>query len=87
MEGDKLVEGQSIKAPACNSKGSFEPLLNCREAAELLRVHPKTVLKMARAGQLPGIRFGKLWRFRTSDLDVWLASRVSCDNHQCRSGK
>ncbi len=66
---------------------TFEPLMDCREAARLLQIHPKTVLKMARAGELPGIRFGKLWRFRTSDLDAWLGSRVICDHHLCCSGK
>jgi len=73
--------------PELRTSRTFEPLMDCRAAARLLQIHPKTVLKMARAGELPGIRFGKLWRFRTSDLDAWLGSRVSCDHHLCRSGK
>lgn len=62
----------------------LEALLNAREAAASLRIHPKTLLLMARAGQVPAIRFGKLWRFRASDLDRWLASRVICQHHPCR---
>jgi excisionase family DNA binding protein len=50
----------------------FEPLLNTEEAAALLQIHPKTLQKLARAGEVIGIRIGKLWRFRASALDEWL---------------
>jgi excisionase family DNA binding protein len=52
--------------------GEFEPLIDSKRAGRLLGVHPKTVQKMARAGRLPGIRIGKHWRFRESDLDSWI---------------
>jgi excisionase family DNA binding protein len=45
-----------------------EPYLDTDEAAALLRVHPKTLQRMARKGEVRGIRVGKLWRFRGSDL-------------------
>ncbi len=51
----------------------FEPLLDTAEAAALLQIHPKTLQKLARAGTVIGIRIGKLWRFRTSALNEWLA--------------
>ena len=50
----------------------FEPLLDSDEAARLLRIHPKTLQKMARDGEIRGIHIGKLWRFRASDLDKWI---------------
>jgi excisionase family DNA binding protein len=50
----------------------FEPLLDSEEAADLLTIHPKTLQRMARRGTLVGIRIGKLWRFRASDLNKWL---------------
>jgi excisionase family DNA binding protein len=57
------------------SDQSFEPLLTADEAAKLLRIHPKTVQKLAREGRLPSIRFDRFWRFRTSALDAWVASQ------------
>jgi hypothetical protein len=33
----------------------FEALIDTGEAAELLRIHPKTLQQMARAGRVPGI--------------------------------
>jgi excisionase family DNA binding protein len=55
-----------------NSSVLFEPLLDSDEAAALLRIHPKTLQRMARRGQISGIHIGKLWRFRASDLDKWI---------------
>lgn len=54
---------------------TFEPLLDSDEAADLLRIHPKTLQKMARNGQIHGIQVGKLWRFRASDLELWLKTK------------
>ncbi|MHB1599315.1 MAG: helix-turn-helix domain-containing protein, partial [Acidimicrobiales bacterium] len=50
---------------------SFEPFLNSEQAAAQVRVHPKTLQRLARNGRVIGYRVGKLWRFRASDLDGW----------------
>jgi excisionase family DNA binding protein len=54
-----------------------EPLLDSKQAGSLLKIHPKTLQKMARAGTVPAYRIGDLWRFRASTLDSWLGSVVS----------
>jgi len=48
----------------------FEPLIDSIEAAELLGVHPESVRRRARDGEIPGLKFGKLWRFRLSVLEA-----------------
>jgi excisionase family DNA binding protein len=50
----------------------FERLLSDTEAGELLGLHPKTVQRLARTGELPAIRIGRYWRFRASALDEWI---------------
>jgi len=50
---------------------------DCQQAARFLRIHPKTVKRLARGGQLPGFRIGNRWRFRSSDLDDWAHSELS----------
>jgi len=50
----------------------FEPLLDSEEAAALLKIHPKTLQKLARNGEIDAIQIGKLWRFRASALNRWL---------------
>jgi excisionase family DNA binding protein len=68
----------------------FEPLLDAIEAAALLRMHPKTLKKKARLGEIPGRHVGKYWRFRVSDLNDWLwrqegaaLARESCKCQWC----
>ena len=55
---------------------SFERLLDNQEAAKLLNIHPKTIVQMARRGEIPAMRIGKFWRFRASALDKWVRSAV-----------
>ena len=50
----------------------FEHLLDDVQVAALLKVHPKTVQKMARNGELPAIRVGRYWRFLASALSSWI---------------
>ena len=45
-----------------------EPFLNSDQAAAILRIHPKTLQRYARKGIVAGLRVGKLWRFRASEL-------------------
>lgn len=46
-----------------------EPFLNSDQAAAMLRIHPKTLPRLARHGQVIGYRVGKLWRFHASDVE------------------
>lgn len=54
----------------------WEPLLTSDEAASRLRIHAKTVIRMARRDEVPAVRIGKLWRFRESDLTRWIDDQV-----------
>jgi len=74
-----------LRTPMLDEPGGFEPLLNSVQGALLLGIHPKTLQRMARAGQVPALRIGDLWRFRASDLDEWLRSGVCCGSHSCRN--
>ena len=62
----------------------FEALIDSSEAAKLLRIHPKTLQNMARNGRIPGIRIGKYWRFRASEIDRWLQSEVNFSGYAYR---
>jgi excisionase family DNA binding protein len=56
------------------SDAGFEPLLDVVEAARLLRIHPKTLQKLTRIGRVPAYRVGRFWRYRGTDLEMWLQS-------------
>lgn len=54
-------------------------LLSINEAAEFLRVHPRTVRRFIDDGRLPGYHIGiKIVRVRRSDLDK-LLTRMHSD--------
>jgi len=62
----------------------LERPLTCEEAAAFVRVHPKTVKRMARSGELPGhFRFGR-WFFYASELDCWMRTQLHSSRHSCR---
>ena len=67
--GDRLLPQSGMQA--------FEPLLDSEEAAALLKIHPKTLQKMARNGEITGIQIGRVWRFRASALNRWLEEIAS----------
>ena len=37
-------------------------------AADFLKVHPETVRRLIRSGELPAVKVGRNWRVRRSDL-------------------
>ncbi len=43
------------------------------EVAAYLRCSPSTVHRFVRRGQIPHYRFGRLVRFRQSEIEYWLA--------------
>lgn len=69
----KPMATQTIVA---SSATPFEPLLNSREAAELLHVHYKTLERKARRGEVPAYQIAGRWYFRASELDGWLKSQL-----------
>jgi excisionase family DNA binding protein len=49
-----------------------ERLLDSEEAAAIIQIHPKTLQRFARKGQIQGVHIGKLWRFRLSAIEQWI---------------
>lgn len=50
-----------------------ERLIDSEEAAAIIGIHPKTLQKYARRGLIRGVHVGKLWRFRGSTIEEWIA--------------
>jgi excisionase family DNA binding protein len=46
------------------------------EVADLLKIHLKTVYKLAEKGVIPGNRIGRSWRFSRSDVMELVSSRT-----------
>lgn len=55
----------------------FEPLLSDTQVGKLLGLHPKTVQRLARAGEIPAVRIGRYWRYRASALNAYIELQSS----------
>jgi excisionase family DNA binding protein len=66
----------------------FEPLLDDKQAGEMLGLHPKTVQRLARRGELPAVRIGRYWRYRASVLNQWIevnsSGQLACVGNERR---
>ena len=67
-----------------SERPSVERPLTCEEAAAFVRVHPKTVKRMARSGELPGHFRFRRWFFYASELDGWKRTELHSSRHSCR---
>lgn len=47
-------------------------VMTLEEAAEYLRVHPRTLRMKASEGKIPGAKIGRVWRFHRQQLESWL---------------
>ena len=55
-------------APHVDVTTTTEQLWTVDELAYYLKLQPETIRGMARRGELPGIKIGKVWRFRKSAI-------------------
>ena len=46
----------------------MEEILTAAQVANLLQLHPRTVYKLVKQGDLPGRKFGGGWRFNKSEI-------------------
>ena len=75
----------SPRAAATAPPQAVEPLLDCVGAAAVLGgLHPKTVERWAREGRIPAYHYFRHWKFRASELEVWMLSHINSVCHPCR---
>src|SRR2546422_8659007 len=69
----------SLLADAANQAGEdmAQPtkVLTVRELSNYLRVHPSTIYRLLKKGELPGFKVGSDWRFNIEAIDRWRLER------------
>jgi len=60
----------------------FEEPIGADEAAKMLGVSSRTVIKLAERGELPGFRVGKLWKFRPGDIKNYIDRQIKHTDKQ-----
>jgi excisionase family DNA binding protein len=56
-------------------KYTLPRVMTVKELSAYLRVHPSTIYKLLRRGELPGFRIGTDWRFNAEAIDRWCMER------------
>ena len=74
MKRNLEISERNINKDRDSLKPSFSngTLLKVEEVAQILRLKPETVRAMARRGDIPAIKLGRVWRFRKSSISELL---------------
>jgi excisionase family DNA binding protein len=70
LDDDAMAQFAERLRPHLGGQGQDEELLTPAEAAARLKLHPKTVVRMAREGRIPAVKVGTGWRFHSDRLDI-----------------
>ncbi len=60
---DKLTAPQRMQLSS-----SSDPLWTVDDVANYLQLQPETIRSMARRGELPALKIGKVWRFQKKSI-------------------
>lgn len=68
MPGAPAPAARQARALDPRDAATWPELLTAEETALVLALHPDTVRSWLRSGRLPGVRIGRAWYVRKSDL-------------------
>ena len=51
-------------------------ILNLKDLAEFLHVHPSTIYRLMKHGKLRSFKVGSDYRFRLVDVNAWIAEQT-----------
>ena len=81
---DRILNPVTQSRPGLTTQPTFEQFIDLQSAAKLLQLHPDTLKKKTRDGEIPGRKIGRRWRFRVSELDAWARSALISPEPQSR---
>jgi excisionase family DNA binding protein len=61
------------------------PVIGSEECAALLCCTKEQIEELARAGDLPGTKIGRAWRFLRADVLTWLSERAHAEAQERRA--
>ena len=50
----------------------MDEILDADQVGKMLHVHPRTVIRLANQGKIPGFKVGDQWRFRREAIDDYI---------------
>jgi excisionase family DNA binding protein len=65
----------------CKMKVDSSRVMTVKELSDYLKVHPSTVYRQLKRGQLPAFKVGSDWRFNVESIDRWRLEQDSFTNN------
>ena len=62
-----IVKGRIVVMAVTTSSG----VMTVKDLSEYLKVHPSTVYRQLKRGELPAFKVGSDWRFNIESIDDW----------------
>lgn len=53
-----------------------DQIMTIKEVSEYLKVHERTVYRLAGKNEIPAFKVANAWRFRKEDIDAWIKTQV-----------
>jgi len=50
----------------------MDEFLTVSEVAKRLKLHPETIARYIRQGELPALKFGRVWRMEKKEVDKFI---------------
>ncbi len=69
-----LVHAKVSLADNASAGSLGDPLWTVEEVADYLKLQPETIRSMARRGELPALKIGKVWRFQKQAIHAMLVN-------------
>jgi excisionase family DNA binding protein len=74
---DEMIDSSlsEINIAEVSSPENFlDPLWTVEDVADFLKLQPETIRSMARRGELPALKIGKVWRFQKHAIHEMLVN-------------
>jgi excisionase family DNA binding protein len=56
-------------------RGDIPPVMTLKELSDYLKVHPSTIYRLLKTGNLHAFKVGRDWRFKVEEIDRWLVDQ------------
>jgi excisionase family DNA binding protein len=70
VEKKRIQYGHHTEKEACMLV--IDDILDANEVGKMLRVHPRTIIRLATQGKIPGFKVGDQWRFRREAINEYI---------------
>ena len=53
----------------------IDDILDADQVGEMLHIHPRTIVRLANQGKIPGFKVGSQWRFRKEAINEYIRNQ------------